>query len=86
MSERTLWRGQRLYALERNGLYWTGGGWGADIRLASIYPEKQAKRMARIDIGMNCELVEVMPVLLVRGDVAPPPPLANMEGGGHEAI
>lgn len=80
MTERKFRRGQRLYALERNGRYWTGGGWGADIRLASIYPEKQAKRMARIDIGMPCELVEVMPSLLA-GDDATCLPGAEVGGG-----
>lgn len=54
---------QRIFAIRRKGLYLTkAGAWISDIRRAVIYPHKQARRKAKIDVGMQCELVEVLPV------------------------
>ena len=62
MTRRVI-RSQLVYAIERNGTYWTGTGWHFNINLAKIMPKKQQLRCIRIDIGMGgCELVEIMPV------------------------
>lgn len=55
-------RDQKVFVIGQNDKWFTkSGGWTDDIRLAAMWPEKQAKSKVRIDIGMPCELVEVRP-------------------------
>lgn len=55
---------QKVAAIRRAGLYWVGGqGWSPELRLANLYPFKQAAEKARIDLGLDgCELIEIEPV------------------------
>lgn len=56
-------RNQRLYALKRADQFWAGGSiWVDDVRRASVFPERSAKSKMKIDIGMDCEMVEVVPI------------------------
>lgn len=55
-------REQKIYVVFRSGGYlMKSGGWTSDVRLAAMWPEKQARSKVKIDVGMPCELVEVFP-------------------------
>lgn len=57
-------RDQLLVVVRRNGKYFTKrGGWVGDVTNAHVWPLNQARSVARIDIGMPCELVEIVPTL-----------------------
>lgn len=66
-------RVQRLFAVRRNGRFYgsykSRTWWCSSIEDACIWPEKQARSKARIDVGMPCELVEVQPVIRPYGEV-----------------
>ncbi len=56
-------RQQKIGVLRRNGLYWAGStAWVDCIEKAKMFPVAQLRDKARIEIGMPCELVHVMPI------------------------
>lgn len=58
-------RQQKVGVLRRNGLFWAGStAWVDRIELAKMLPIKQLRDAARIEIGMPCELVHVMPMAI----------------------
>jgi len=61
-------RYQKLVVIERNGRYFGRAGngpeWVDELRFASVWPEKQGKMKADIDIGMPCNLLPVEPKLI----------------------
>lgn len=57
------YRAQKIGVLRRNGLYWAGStAWVERIEAAKVFPVSQLVEKARIEIGMPCELVHVMPI------------------------
>jgi hypothetical protein len=58
-----IFRGQKLFVISRSGKYFANNCWVDEIKQASVFPEKQADRMIKMDIGMDCEKLEVRPEL-----------------------
>lgn len=57
-------RSQKLYAIRRNGLWYTGGGWTKDIGMAEIVSERRVESYITVEIGMDgCRKYEIRPVL-----------------------
>lgn len=58
-----IFRDQMIGVLRRNGLYWAGGtAWVEQIEKARVYPVKRPAEKARIDIGIPCEIVHILPI------------------------
>ncbi len=62
MGKQKLRRCQKLFVLKRNDLYSIGqDGWTSQIEKADVFPEDQVERAVKINIGMPCRVVQVMP-------------------------
>lgn len=58
-------RSQQIFAIRRKGKWYAKReGWTDQIERAAIYPRKNCERIIRIDIGMACEIVEIVPQLI----------------------
>jgi hypothetical protein len=63
MPDDPIFRYQKIGVLRRNGRYWAGStAWVDRIELAKVIPVNQLRDKARIDVGMPCEIVHVLPV------------------------
>lgn len=68
-----IFRRQKIFALRRCVVeddgsetlkYYVGkGAWNENIARAFVCPKPQALRLAQIDLGVQCDLVEVIPSL-----------------------
>ncbi len=63
MGDDPIFRDQKIGVLRRNGRYWAGGhAWVDRIEQAKVFPVNQLRDKARIDVGMPCELVHILPI------------------------
>lgn len=59
-----IFRNQKIGVLSRNGLYWAGRtSWVEKVEHARVYPINMLVIKARIDVGMPCELLHVVPMI-----------------------